>query len=427
MWRDACIHTWPLDLDIRVNALEKFIDSIGSEKPLAVVLGVDINGLGVVRSLAREDVPVICVDTDLDKPTMRTRYGFKYRVTSLSGEELIRDLNKLSESLKTPAVLFITEEDTVRTVSGRRGELSSLYRINLPTPTLLDELMHKATLQAHAEQLRIPAPKTIHVNDRLGLEGAADLRFPVILKPSVKDGAYSEKFKKAYLVNDYKALYDLYVEIEPVLMDMVVQEWIEGDDSQIYFCLQYIDRTGHVLASFPGRKLRSWPPNTGGTASCTVASEEEEVLTYQTTHYFLSLGFTGMCSMEYKYDNRRNQFVMIEPTVGRTDFQEEIATLNGINIPFIAYLSEVGKSVPEAKLSGRAVIWRETALDRWAAELQPCQLSRNLTSRKAYDAYWRISDPMPGLLNFAKRIKRIIINQYARNIATRKQRWLVSR
>ena len=50
--------------------------------------------------------------------------------------------------------------------------------------------------------------------------------------------------------------------------------------------------------------------------------------------------------MEYKRDVRTGRFVMIEPTVGRSDFQEEVATLNGVNIPNAAYCSAVGQPVP---------------------------------------------------------------------------------
>ena len=53
-------------------------------------------------------------------------------------------------------------------------------------------------------------------------------------------------------------------------------------------------------------------------------------------------GFDGMGSIEYKWDDNHRRFVMVEPTVGRTDWQEEIATLSGVNIPLSAYRHEVG-------------------------------------------------------------------------------------
>ena len=51
----------------------------------AVVVGADINGLGVVRSLARKRVPTWLVDCHPTNPTMRTRYPTKVAVSSLAG------------------------------------------------------------------------------------------------------------------------------------------------------------------------------------------------------------------------------------------------------------------------------------------------------------------------------------------------------
>ena len=60
--------------------------------------------------------------------------------------------------------------------------------------------------------------------------------------------------------------------------------------------------------------------------------------------------------MEYKRDRRDEKFYMVEPTVGRTDYQEEIATLNGVNIPAAAYLREIGDTVQQP--------FRQTISDR---------------------------------------------------------------
>src|SRR5690242_593596 len=52
----------------------------------ALVLGGDVNGLGVARSLGGAGVPLLLVDTDLSRPTMRTRYGRKMKAPALSGD-----------------------------------------------------------------------------------------------------------------------------------------------------------------------------------------------------------------------------------------------------------------------------------------------------------------------------------------------------
>jgi predicted ATP-grasp superfamily ATP-dependent carboligase len=371
----------------------------------AVVVGVDVNGLGVVRSLARAGVPVIAVDTDLDKPTMRTRYGRKVRVASLAGEPLVQALIELAEGLAARPVLFITEEASVRTVSEQRAALTPFYRFRMPQPDVLDALMHKEPFQRLAERHGFRVPKSLHIVDEASLAAAAGLPFPAILKPGKKDAGYGRAFKKAYRVENFEEVSTLCRQIMPVLPDLVLQEWIVGEDSDIYFCLQYVAADGRAVASFTGRKIRSWPPNVGGTASCLPAPEAAAVLSAETTRFFEATGFAGMGSMEYKRDARSGEFVLVEPTVGRTDYQEEVATLNGVNIPLAAYCAELGLPFQPRETAAKPAVWRETWTDRQSAELQGQKYGKGpLDSGRCIDAYWRLDDPAPWLNRVGDRL-----------------------
>jgi D-aspartate ligase len=92
-------------------------------------------------------------------------------------------------------------------------------------------------------------------------------------------------------------------------------------------------------------------------------------------------------SLEFKWDARARRFVIIEPTVGRTDWQEEIATLNGLNLALIAYCYELGLPAPPQRHVD-ATAWRESFL----------HLGRCLgLSTRTCDGYWRAEDPLPAL------------------------------
>jgi D-aspartate ligase len=185
---------------------------------------------------------------------------------------------------------------------------------------------------------------------------------------------------------------------------MIAQEWVEGGDDRIYFCLQYRTRVPGAVVSFTGRKLRSWPPATGGTASCVPAPDFADELVRLTDAFFTAVGYFGVGSMEFKRDARTGQFLMIEPTVGRTDFQEEIATLNGVNIPYAAYCGELGHGLRAAIGPAAAAAWAVTPIDRWSCERQATVRSFPRGLRR-YDALWRLDDPMPWCFATAKQIK----------------------
>src|SRR5258708_6144316 len=93
----------------------------------AVVVGVDLNGLGVVRSLAQAGVPVAAVDTDLSKPTMRTRFGLKLPMSALHGPSFVRELVALRAQFQEKPVLFLTQEASVATLSAARDSVKDLY------------------------------------------------------------------------------------------------------------------------------------------------------------------------------------------------------------------------------------------------------------------------------------------------------------
>ena len=61
-----------------------------------------------------------------------------------------------------------------------------------------------------------------------------------------------------------------------------------------------------------------------------------------TRRFVKRTGFVGMGSIEFKWHAGRRGYLVIEPTVGRADWQEEIATLCGENIPYRAYRHELG-------------------------------------------------------------------------------------
>lgn len=359
----------------------------------AVVVGGGLNALGVVRSLGRCDVPIAVVGRSQMAPAMRSRHA-RRRIVSASYESLADLLLEVARELGGRPVLFLTEEEAVRVVSAARESLQQAYRVRFAPHDTMMALTHKDGVQALAEQHGLPIPRAVRLRQRDDLKQLAGLRFPCVLKPGLKHAGYGARFKKAYVVQTAEEAARLFDEISPVLPDLVVQEWIEGADDSIHFCLQYIGADGQPAASFTGRKLRAWPPSIGGTASCMPAPDADAELSRRTADFFRAVGFQGMGSMEYKRDNRDGRFYVVEPTVGRTDFQQEVATINGANLPYAAYCHECGLPAPAANRVPPA-IWREATTDRWSEQMQgPHPAFRRFPVR---DAYFRRDDMRPWL------------------------------
>jgi predicted ATP-grasp superfamily ATP-dependent carboligase len=369
----------------------------------AIVVGGGLNALGIVRSLGAVNIPTIVVDTDPKSPAMRSRYGRKLLVEAVEGPAFVERMVALARQYGEKLMLFVTEERTVTEVSASRARLAPHFYLRLPEHERLMALMHKQGFQELAEAVGAPVPRTVRLESKADLPRIAALKFPCVFKPAKKDYGYGARFKKAYKVNSPDEVAELYEQIFPVLADMVVQEWIEGADNEVYFCLQYVGEGGAVISSFTGRKIRAWPPRIGGTASCTAAWEAADQLDEMTAKFFSQVGFTGMGSMEYKRDERDGRFYMVEPTVARTDFQEEVASINGVNIPEAAYRYELG--LPQVAPLKVPVprIWREPMGDRWSFE-EAGGVDERSRGHAVYDAYWRWNDPRPWIDMIVERI-----------------------
>ena len=374
--------------------------------PAVVVGGTDnCGGLGVVRSLGRAGVPVIVVDSARTAPALYSRYAHSVLMPELSGYAFVQNLLALQARLQSRPVLFLTSDEAALAVSEYRAELQGAYRLRLPEHDRLAALMKKNDFQRLALERGFPTPRSVRIRSFNELPSLSTLNFPAVVKPSVKTEDYvANAFERGYPVASVKQAEAVVRRILPVLPDLIVQEWIEGPDSAIYFCLIYRGADGAV-SSFTGRKLSIWPPHVGTTASCTSAPEAHAELHRLTEDFFAAVSFVGMGSMEYKRDTRTGCFYMIEPTVSRVDWQEEVATLNGVNLPLAAYLHETGGVVPAAAPPTRPVIWRDGARHWKATRSGDAAMP---AGAKIQDAYWRLTDPLPAMLHGVTTLMRTL-------------------
>lgn len=366
---------------------------IAARKIQAVVVGADTCGLGIARSLGLGGVSVIIADTDKWHPGMHSKYVRPSIMRELSGPGLVEALLALRSRLDHSPVLFLTSDPQYQTVSEHRDRLASAFRFPLPDHRCVCDLLHKAHFHRIAETHGFPVPRTIIISAAGHLARLASLQYPAVIKPGMKESFFRNLAPRATRVASHEQAEAICRAVLPT--EVIVQEWIEGNDSDIYFCLQYRGRNATLISVFTGRKIRCWPPGTGSTASCTAAPEVAPILEPLTSAFFDTTGFVGLCSMEFKRDDRTGAFLMIEPTVGRADFQEEIATLNGVNIPLAAFRHEVGLPPPPVEPPGRPVTWHDPA-SYWRSVIVGRSFRDTAPpAAAAISSCWRPNDPMP--------------------------------
>lgn len=361
----------------------------------AVIVGADICGLGLARSLGQAGIPVVVVDSDARRPAMHSRYVRRFVSAAIEGPGLVDGLLALSNQLGGRPVLFLISDPQVRTVSQHRGRLQHAYRIRMPDHARVCQLLDKAGFQDLAERHGFPVPATVIVRKPSDLVRLRQIRFPAVIKPANKEAFLRGRAPRAVLAEEPEKAEAICRAILPLAQGLIVQEWVEGPDDNIYFCLQYHGDHGIVVSSFTGRKLRCWPLATGSTASCMPAPEVADVLEPLARAFFSITGFAGMCSMEFKRDSRTGAFLMIEPTIGRADWQEEVATLNGVNIPLAAYRHELNLPLVAEQRPSESVVWRDPSC-YWRSLIASRSFGeRTRREAEVRSSVWRPDDPLP--------------------------------
>ena len=374
------------------------------------------NGLGVARALARHHIPVIGLAGPSWTPSCATKTCTEIVYNrSWTPEGILEDLRSIARRLDRKSPLIITKDEPVLWISEARTELEDSFELNLPEHDVVQLLMNKTRFHELCLAKGWPVPRTWKAKSKDELASVLkEIDYPCILKPQVKNRTFRRfSARKAFVVPDERELLSTYAMVAQWEPEVVVQEWIPGGDGSISFCLSYHDRQGKPAAHFAGRKLRQWPIRCGNTAIAEPAPEEwVDPIVAVTQTIWDDVGFRGIGSIEYKMTPGTLRPVIMEPTVGRTNYQNEVAVLNGVNIPAIAYCDLTGKSYVAtappsrpvrlvdggAELKAALIYWRmgELGLTQWLAER---------SGNKKY-MMLRVGDLGPFLVSMGVKIKR---------------------
>jgi D-aspartate ligase len=359
-----------------------------------VVVGGTLNALGVVRSLARGRMPIFLVVTTPWRTAAWSRFCKVVRIPTAKGHGLVDGLKELSTRIGEPAVLFLTEDRDVEVVSTFREELKDRFYFCLPPNEMIRTLLDKTLFQKFAEREGFSVPRAIVVGEVGDLPLLQALSPPLVIKPHNFQLVPGLAAKRAVRVDTLEQARAAATEMLESAGRIVVQEWIDGADSDIFFTLFTCDTNNRMTALFPGRKLTCYPHEVGSTTLCVPAGETGDELAELSLQFIAKVRYKGMGSLEFKRDRKTGKFVIIEPTVGRTDRQEEVATLCGVNIPLIAYWAELGRKFEQARGEPVQIAWRSSMQHRAPMGILP-------RGTRIVDGHFRLADPLPGLYQYA--------------------------
>lgn len=329
-----------------------------ADRPAAFVVGTNITGLTIARSLKRLGVLVAGVDVGRRFPTSHSRaWDALVLRADFDDHRLVDLLSREARRCTTPPALFLATDEQVKIVAEHGQGLAGVLRFEQSRPEATTLLMNKDRFTALAVEQGWPVPRSWAVRSRASLEELGPLLgFPVILKPQEKNLGFRKadvpKATRCESIAEVLAAYDRFAHVEP---EVLLQEWIGGSDADIRYSFHYLTAEHEELARFEGRKIRQWLPECGSTSSATACDTEEvaalslEILT--------RAGAVGLCSVEYKHDRTRGGYVIMEPTIGRPNLQLGAAVANGVDLIGAAYAHLSGRPISRTARPRRRATW----------------------------------------------------------------------
>jgi len=348
----------------------------------ALVIGGAHGSLSVARSLGRRGIPVWFLTDDRLIPQYSRYIG---RTVSWAGPDQA-DASFLLDLARRHRldgwVLICGGDAEARYVAQNHAALATAFRLTTPPWETTQWALDKRLTYRRAAALGIYCPWSRYPGDRREV-AELDCRFPVILKPTTRNGKNAFTSEKAWRVDSRAELIARYDQAAALVGAdaIVVQELIPGQGSAQLSYAAVWDRGGPV-ASLVATRARQYPIDFGYT-STLVQTVERSPVEDAACRFLRSLDYSGLVEVEFKYDARDRRTKLLDVNA-RTWTWTGIGPLAGVDFAHILWRLATGETVVPRR--GRAgVAWINWSRDLVAAvqemlagTLSPADYARSL-------------------------------------------------
>lgn len=380
-------------------------------RPPAVLLG----GLDLTRALGLARVPVIVATADPADPALSSRYvrgviplprgddyGQKVQTLMAAGEILRQQLGQ-----RIP--LFYGSDGPLMMVYDHADELQQCFRFLACPRELGLALLHKDRFVELMLQLGLPVPQTFSWDEVEARRPAG----PLLVKPRFKTNWIHSPLYLDLLDKQGKALIFPTAEllladagVRPFREQLIVQQYIPGGDDMLLSYHGFADDNGFVMASFCGRKLRTFPRHTG--ESSYIELIKDPALERFASRAIARMGIRGPFKLDVKRDPRDGRHWLMEINA-RYTLWNYLGAANGLNLLAVAYGYLLHRSWPQRRGYGTVYRWLDPYIDlnafreqRDAGQLHWARWLGSLLARPKVQSSFAWTDPVPFVLELRR-------------------------
>ena len=401
--------------------------------PYAIIIGLDsFTGLQSARILHANGVPVIGISHDGHHACAKTNVCKAKFTANLWNDEFVELLEHLGPEFDDKPVLYPCSDQTVMTISEHRERLLPYYRIALPDHDTLEMLVDKVRFYKFAQKEGFPIPQTYFLDENSNITEIAEaMSYPCMLKPPYKNPEWLKHAEKVIKVDSPASLIETFNRMKPYADLIILQQWVEGDDTALFSMNGYFNRDSEPLVTFIARKIRQWPIETG--VSCLSIEERNDVVLDVSLRLFKHVRFFGLCYLEMKRDAITGEHYIIEPNLGRPTGRSAIAEAGGVALLYTKYCDMVGLPLPPNRTqtygNAKWIYLRrdlQSAFKYWRrGQLSFGDWLKSMRGKKRY-AIWDWRDPLPFFLDFRDAFQRTSKKKKAKEAAAKSREALTS-
>lgn len=328
----------------------------------AIVLSAHTMALGVVRALGSQQVPVVVVHYDPRDMAHCSRFV----VESVAAPHPEREEERFVElllalSARWPGAVLIPASDETLVVAARhKARLQQHFVVACPDAQTVGKVIDKQLTYPLAAAAGVAVPRTLNPSSLGELrKTAGELLYPCLVKPAQSHRFYARFGCKMFVAADGGELLGYYMQAAAAGLDVMVQEYIPGDDAEVFNYNAYAVG-GRPLVEFTARHIRSAPPRYGSPR--VVLSLAEPGLLEPGRRVLAALGYTGYACTEFKRDPRDGQFKLMEVNA-RHNLSTLLAVTCGINFPWLEYRRLAYGETPTASDFQSGVYWIDLTRD----------------------------------------------------------------
>lgn len=306
---------------------------------IPVLLGSDINVYGMAHSFYKKyKVKSLAIGKGILRVCRNSNIVSVLVEPNLENDDVFtKTLLDFKKKYKNDTLLLVPCGDNYTKMLVRnQDKLKNDYKFNCVKNDLLVELNTKEKFYELCEKYGLTYPKTFIVTKDNYKKLKPPFELPLIIKPSnsvmYRNCTFANK-KKVFLAqteDEFKNILNA-IYSSTYTDNIIVQEYIPGDDSKMRVVNCYSDKFGKVRMAALGRVLlEECTPDGIGSYAAIISDYDKEIID-MIINFLEKIKFKGFSNFDIKYDIRDNKYKLFEinPRQGRSSF---FVTAAGYNL-----------------------------------------------------------------------------------------------